>query len=32
VLGPALLHLAGQTAQGLTGKILYTDLFGKTWP
>jgi citronellol/citronellal dehydrogenase len=32
VLGPALLHLAAQTAEGVTGQILYTDLFGKTWP
>jgi gluconate 5-dehydrogenase len=32
VLGPALLCLAGQTAEGLTGQILHTDNFGKTWP
>jgi NAD(P)-dependent dehydrogenase (short-subunit alcohol dehydrogenase family) len=32
VLGPALLHLAKQTAQTLTGQVLYTDDFGKTWP
>ncbi len=32
VLGPALLHLAQQTAETLTGQVLYTDDFGKTWP
>lgn len=32
VLGPALLYLARQTAETLTGKVLYTDEFGKTWP
>jgi NAD(P)-dependent dehydrogenase (short-subunit alcohol dehydrogenase family) len=32
VLGPALLCLAGQTASGLTGQILHTDNYGKTWP
>ena len=32
VLGPALVHLAGQSAAGITGQILYTDDFGKSWP
>jgi NAD(P)-dependent dehydrogenase (short-subunit alcohol dehydrogenase family) len=32
VLGPAMLYLAEQTAATLTGQILYTDDFGKTWP
>jgi NAD(P)-dependent dehydrogenase (short-subunit alcohol dehydrogenase family) len=32
VLGPALLHLAGQTADTLTGQILHTDDFERTWP
>jgi 3-oxoacyl-[acyl-carrier protein] reductase len=32
VLGPALLYLAGQTAEGLTGQWLHTDEFQKTWP
>ena len=32
VLGPALLYLAQQTAESLTGQVLYTDDFGKTWP
>jgi NAD(P)-dependent dehydrogenase (short-subunit alcohol dehydrogenase family) len=32
VLGPALLHLAQQTAEGLTGQILHTDEFGTSWP
>jgi 3-oxoacyl-[acyl-carrier protein] reductase len=32
VLGPALLYLAQQTAATLTGQVLYTDEFGKTWP
>jgi NAD(P)-dependent dehydrogenase (short-subunit alcohol dehydrogenase family) len=31
-LGPALLYLAEQTADGLTGQILHTDEFGDTWP
>jgi NAD(P)-dependent dehydrogenase (short-subunit alcohol dehydrogenase family) len=31
VLGPALLCLAGQSASGLTGQILHTDNYGKTW-
>jgi 3-oxoacyl-[acyl-carrier protein] reductase/(S)-1-phenylethanol dehydrogenase len=31
-LGPALLHLAAQTARTLTGQILHTDEFGKSWP
>jgi NAD(P)-dependent dehydrogenase (short-subunit alcohol dehydrogenase family) len=32
LLGPALLYLAGQSAQTMTGKILHTDEFGKSWP
>jgi 3-oxoacyl-[acyl-carrier protein] reductase len=32
VLGPALLYLAGQTAEGLTGQWLHTDEFRKSWP
>lgn len=32
VLGPALLFLAQQSAETLTGQVLYTDEFGKTWP
>jgi 7-alpha-hydroxysteroid dehydrogenase len=32
VMGPALVHLAGQTAETLTGQILHTDEFGKSWP
>lgn len=32
VLGPALVFLAQQTAQTLTGQILHTDEFGKSWP
>ena len=32
VLGPALLHLAQQSAETLTGQILHTDEFQKTWP
>ena len=32
VLGPALLSLATQTADTLTGQILHTDDFDKTWP
>jgi NAD(P)-dependent dehydrogenase (short-subunit alcohol dehydrogenase family) len=32
VLGPALLHLATQTAETLTGQILHTDEFQKSWP
>jgi NAD(P)-dependent dehydrogenase (short-subunit alcohol dehydrogenase family) len=32
VLGPALLYLAQQTAETLTGQVLYTDDFKKTWP
>jgi NAD(P)-dependent dehydrogenase (short-subunit alcohol dehydrogenase family) len=31
VLGPALLHLAVQTAETMTGQILHTDDFGKSW-
>lgn len=32
VLGPALLCLARQTADALTGQILHTDEYGKSWP
>ena len=32
VLGPALLYLAQQTADTLTGQMLHTDEFGKNWP
>jgi 3-oxoacyl-[acyl-carrier protein] reductase len=32
VLGPALLYLARQTADTLTGQILHTDEFRKSWP
>lgn len=32
VVGPALLYLAQQTAETLTGQILHTDEFLKTWP
>jgi NAD(P)-dependent dehydrogenase (short-subunit alcohol dehydrogenase family) len=32
VLGPALLYLAEQTPDGLTGQILHTDEYGKGWP
>ena len=32
VLGPPLLYLARQTAETLTGQILHTDEFQKTWP
>jgi 2-deoxy-D-gluconate 3-dehydrogenase len=32
VLGPALLYLAQQTAETLTGQILHTDEFQKSWP
>ena len=32
VLGPALVHLAQQTAETLTGQILHTDEFGHSWP
>ena len=32
VLGPALVYLAAQTAEGLTGQWLHTDEFQKTWP
>jgi NAD(P)-dependent dehydrogenase (short-subunit alcohol dehydrogenase family) len=31
VLGPALIYLARQGADGLTGQILHTDEFGKSW-
>ncbi len=32
VLGPALLYLAEQTAGTVTGQVLHTDEFGKSWP
>lgn len=32
VLGPALLCLAQQTADTITGQILHTDEYQKTWP
>jgi NAD(P)-dependent dehydrogenase (short-subunit alcohol dehydrogenase family) len=32
VLGPALLCLAQQTAETLTGQMLHTDEFQKSWP
>jgi NAD(P)-dependent dehydrogenase (short-subunit alcohol dehydrogenase family) len=32
VMGPALLYLARQTAETLTGQILHTDEFRKSWP
>jgi hypothetical protein len=32
VLGPALVYLARQTADTLTGQILHTDEFQKSWP
>ena len=32
LLGPALLYLAQQTAETLTGQILHTDEFRKSWP
>ncbi len=31
-LGPALLYLAQQTAEALTGEVLHTDQFQVTWP
>lgn len=32
VLGPALLYLAQQTAETLTGQMLHTDEFQRSWP
>jgi 3alpha(or 20beta)-hydroxysteroid dehydrogenase len=32
VMGPTIVFLAGQTAKGLTGKVLDSDEYGKTWP
>jgi NAD(P)-dependent dehydrogenase (short-subunit alcohol dehydrogenase family) len=32
VMGPALLYLAQQTAQGITGQVLHNDEFRKSWP
>jgi NAD(P)-dependent dehydrogenase (short-subunit alcohol dehydrogenase family) len=31
VLGPAVVYLAQQSAETLTGQILHTDEFGKSW-
>src|SRR5262249_38757936 len=31
-LGPPLIYLAQQTAETLTGQIVRTDEFGKSWP
>ena len=31
-LGPALIYLAQQTAETMTGQIVHTDEFGKSWP
>jgi NAD(P)-dependent dehydrogenase (short-subunit alcohol dehydrogenase family) len=31
-LGPALVYLARQTAETLTGQTLHTDQFRKSWP
>lgn len=31
-MGPALLHLAKQTVDGINGQILSTDEFGVSWP
>jgi NAD(P)-dependent dehydrogenase (short-subunit alcohol dehydrogenase family) len=31
-VGPAMLYLAQQTAEGITGQILHTDEFRKSWP
>jgi NAD(P)-dependent dehydrogenase (short-subunit alcohol dehydrogenase family) len=32
LLGPPVVHLAGQDAGGITGRVLRTDDYGKTWP
>jgi NAD(P)-dependent dehydrogenase (short-subunit alcohol dehydrogenase family) len=32
VMGPAVLYLAQQTAETMTGQILHTDTFGTAWP
>lgn len=32
VLGPALIWLARQGADGMTGQVLHTDEFGHSWP
>jgi 3-oxoacyl-[acyl-carrier protein] reductase len=32
VMGPAMLHLAKQTSAGITGQILHTDEYRKSWP
>jgi hypothetical protein len=31
-MGPALIYLAQQTAETMTGQIVHTDLFRKSWP
>jgi NAD(P)-dependent dehydrogenase (short-subunit alcohol dehydrogenase family) len=32
VMGPAMMYLAKQTSQTMTGEIVHTDTFRKTWP
>jgi len=32
VMGPALLYLAQQSAETMTGQMLHTDTFRKEWP
>jgi len=32
VMGPTIVFLAQQTAKGVTGKILDSDEYGKSWP
>jgi NAD(P)-dependent dehydrogenase (short-subunit alcohol dehydrogenase family) len=32
VMGPAILFLAEQTAESLSGQILHTDEYQKSWP
>jgi len=32
VMGPAVLYLAQQTAETMTGQIVHTDTFRKSWP
>jgi len=32
VMGPALLYLARQSAATMTGQLVHTDEFGKSWP
>ena len=31
-MGAHIVHLAGQSAQGLTGQVLKADMFGQSWP